>query len=465
MRVNHSRRIVTVAVLIAAGSAFAAPKPATRVTPKPTPPAKPGNVSAQPAANSKAGRTAVDSWPMFRGNPRHTAFSPMNVKLPLTPAWTWQGDAYAISSSPVIVDGTVYIGTRDDAGMTKGSLIALDLATGKLKWRYNTSDKARTIMTHTAKVQPVSAPGANTEAVSWVDSTPTVAGNMVYVMSRDGALHALTTDGTLKWRLRTGGLDMCSPTVANGTVYIGSGYPNKDFWAVEANSGVVKWRTNSGLPDPLLKRPGQYVYSSQAYADGVVYGSANDGGFYAVDAVTGKLKWRYETQGGVYFHSPTVAGDVLIGAPGDYDTAVYAISLAKGDLKWKYVSGLQHSYVSSPAFDGGAVYVGIGEPNQMIVALDAQTGMLKWKYVTGYATQASYTSSPAVTNNVIFVGTAQAKQGDPESGRLIALDKANGSLLWQAALPKQVLSSPAVAGNFVVVGCMDGTVRAFSWAP
>jgi outer membrane protein assembly factor BamB len=258
---------------------------------------------------------------------------------------------------------------------------------------------------------------------------------------------------------------MSSPAVVNGTVYVGSGYPNKDFWAVEATSGVVKWRTNSGLADPVLNRQGQYVYSSPAYADGVMYGAANDGGFYALDAVTGKLKWRYETQGGVYFHSPTVAGDVLVGAPGDYDTAVYAINRANGELKWKYVSGLSHSYVSSPAFDGDAVYVGIGEPNQTIVALDVQTGKLKWKYVTGYATQASYTSSPAVTNNVIFVGTAQAKQGDPESGRLVALDKATGGVLWQATLPKQVLSSPAVAGNYVVVGCMDGTVRAFTWTP
>lgn len=465
MRVNPSRRALSVALLLGIAPAFAAPKPARRTAPKKPSVAKPTAAPALPADSSRSGRAATDSWPMFRGNPRHTAFSPMNVKLPLTPAWTWQGDAYAISSSPVIVDGTVFIGTRDDIGMTKGSLIAIDLASGKLKWRYNTSDKGRTIMTHSAKVQPPSSTGANAEALSWVDSTPSVVGNMVYVMSRDGALHALTTSGALKWRLRTGGLDMGSPTVVNGTVFIGSGYPNKDFWAVEAATGVVKWRTNSGLPDPLLKRPGQYVYSSQAYSDGVVYGAANDGGFYAVDATTGKLKWRYETQGGVYFHSPTVADDVVIGAPGDYDTAVYAISRANGDLKWKYDSGFQHSYVSSPAFDGNNVYVGVGEPNQTLVALDVQTGKLKWKYVTGYATQTSYTSSPAVTNNVIFVGTAQPKQGDPESGRLVALDKATGSVLWQAALPKQVLSSPAVAGNYVVVGCMDGTVRAFTWTP
>jgi outer membrane protein assembly factor BamB len=284
---------------------------------------------------------------------------------------------------------------------------------------------------------------------------------MVYVMSRDGALHALTTSGQLKWRLKTGGLDMSSPTVVDGTVYVGSGYPNKDFWAVDAVSGVVKWRTNSGLPDPAARRQGQYVYSSQAFADDTVYASANDGGFYALAPKTGKLMWRYETQGGVYFHSPTVAGDLLIGAPGDYDTAVYALNRTTGALAWKYDSGLRHSYVSSPAYDGTNVYIGIGEPDQQIVALNAATGKEAWKFVTGYATQNSYTSSPAVTNNVILVGTAQPNRKDPESGRLIALNKTTGALLWETALPKPVLSSPSVAGDYVVVGDMDGTVRAY----
>ncbi len=410
-------------------------------------------------------RSITDSWPMFRGNARHTAFSPANINLPLEAAWTYKGDAVAVVSSPSIVDGVVYVGTRDDTNGHKGSLLAIDLATGKLKWRYNVSDKSRTIMTHTAKVQARTGADANPEAVAWVDSTPAVAGTMVYVMSRDGALHALTTAGDLKWRLRTGGLDMSSPVVASGSVFIGSGYPNKDFWAVDAISGVVKWRTNSGLPDPQAKRPGQFVYSSPAFADGVLYGAANDGGFYALDAKTGALKWRYETQGGVYFHSPTLAGDYLVGTPGDYDASVYAINRRTGELGWKYDSGLAHSYVSSPAYDGETVYVGMGEPSQQIVALDGKTGDEKWKYITGYATQNSYTSSPAVTNNVVLVGTAQAKRSDPDSGRLVALDKAKGSVLWEAMLPKPVLSSPAVAGGYVVVGCMDGTVRAFKWTP
>lgn len=443
MRISQSRRplmTALAALVFAATAAFAQTPPPPKSSP-------------------------TDNWPMFRGNPRHTAFSPVNINLPLEPAWTYKGDAVAVVSSPAIVNGVVYIGTRDDKNGHKGSLLALDLATGQLKWRYNMSDSARTLMTHNAKVQTRVGPDVNPDAVAWVNSSPAVAGNMVYVMSRDGALHALTTSGELKWRLRTGGMDMSSPVVANGTVFVGSGFPNKNFWAVDAITGLVKWQTNSGLSDPEARRPGQFVYSSPAFADNTVYAAANDGGFYALDPKTGVLQWRYETEGGVYLHSPTVAGDYLVGTPGDYDTNVYAIRRRTGELGWKYTSGLVHAYVSSPAYDGETVYVGLGEPTQQLVALDGNTGAEKWKYTTGHTTQDSFTSSPAVTNNLVLVGTAQAKASDPESGRLVALDKAKGTVLWEVKLPMPVQSSPSVAAGYVVVGCMDGTVRAYKWTP
>lgn len=468
MRVTRKYRALLPALplLIAASAAWSAP-----ARPKPTAPPKPaaqptGSTSdalMNPAAMPSGG---TDDWPTFRGNTRHTALVPVKVNLPLKSLWTWKGAATSVVSSPAISGSTVYIGTRDDADGTgkAGSLIALDLATGKLKWRYNRADAAHTINMRGSRTSVPVDPKQDPDAVGGVDSSPAVVGNMVYFTSRDGSLQAVTTDGKLKWRIRTGGGDKSSPAVANGAIYFGSGWPNVDFWAVDAASGVVKWRTKSGLADPLLHRFGQYVYASPAFLDGIVYGSANDGGFYALDATTGKLKWRYETSGGMYMHSPTIAGDIIVGAPGDYDTAVYGITRTNGDLAWKYESGLDHSYVSSGAYDGSVVYLCIGEPDQQLVALDAKTGKLKWKQPIGMAPRATYSSSPAITNNLVFVGTAKQKRTDPESGRLIALDKVTGSVVWQANLPAEVVSSPAVVGHYVVVGCSDGSVNAYTWS-
>ena len=57
-----------------------------------------------------------------------------------------------------------------------------------------------------------------------IDSSPTVAGDAVYVGSDDGHLYALdATTGAERWRFEVGGDVYSSPAVAAGTVYLGSG--------------------------------------------------------------------------------------------------------------------------------------------------------------------------------------------------------------------------------------------------
>src|SRR5690349_10645245 len=72
-------------------------------------------------------------WPQFRGNPSLTGVSTVNVPAQLKVLWTYEaGDV--IESSAAIDNGVVYIGSS-----TK-ELLALDLATGKPKWKYNTKE-------------------------------------------------------------------------------------------------------------------------------------------------------------------------------------------------------------------------------------------------------------------------------------------------------------------------------------
>src|SRR5262249_23732523 len=44
----------------------------------------------------------------------------------------------------------------------------------------------------------------------------------------------------VKWKFHTGGMMIGSPTLADGTVYAGSADGN--FYAVDAGSGVLKWK-------------------------------------------------------------------------------------------------------------------------------------------------------------------------------------------------------------------------------
>ena len=73
----------------------------------------------------------ADGWTQFRGNARLTGIAASAP--PAAPAVRWTYEAgEAIDSSPAIADGTVYVATSN------GDLVAIDLASGKLRWKYAT---------------------------------------------------------------------------------------------------------------------------------------------------------------------------------------------------------------------------------------------------------------------------------------------------------------------------------------
>ncbi len=102
--------------------------------------------------------------------------------------WSYQAGE-AILSSPAVADGVVYVGVGN------GDLIAVDLASGKLRWKYSTK--------------------------SFVDeSSPAVGAGAVYVGDLDGTVHAVNTrDGKPLWTFKTMGEIKSSPVVVNDRVH------------------------------------------------------------------------------------------------------------------------------------------------------------------------------------------------------------------------------------------------------
>ena len=131
----------------------------------------------------RAGTADAGAWPQFRGNARLTGVSTSAPPRTLKLLWKYEaGDS--IDSSAAIVDGAVYVGSLT------GDLMALDLATGKLRWKYATGG-------------------------SIGESSPAVAGGTVYVGDGDGVLHAVrTADGQPVWTFKTTQEIKSSPVVA-----------------------------------------------------------------------------------------------------------------------------------------------------------------------------------------------------------------------------------------------------------
>lgn len=151
----------------------------------------------------------------------------------------------AISSSPAVVDGTVYVGEYPD-------LSAVDAESGDLRWRTESAssssvralDGAAGLQIHYDAVSSPAVAGGTAftggdalSAVStdiaerdWdaqlagaVRSSPAVVGDTVYVGTDGGTISALAADsGDERWTLETAGAVISSPAVLDGMLYVGS---------------------------------------------------------------------------------------------------------------------------------------------------------------------------------------------------------------------------------------------------
>ena len=229
---------------------------------------------------------------------------------------------------------------------------------------------------------------------SYVDSSPAVAGGLVYVGSEKVyCLNAAT--GALVWNYTTGSHVFSSPAVADGKVYVGSGdiyqrLRNGAIYCLNASSGALIWNYTTRL----------WVESSPAVVGGFVYVGSDDNNVYCLNAATGALVWNYTTPIGAYvYSSPAVVGRLVY--VGSDDGKVYCLNATSGSPVWNYTTASE--VFSSPAVAGGLVYVGSTDYN--VYCLNATSGSPVWSYWTHSYVE----SSPAVVNGVVYVGSNDGK--------------------------------------------------------
>ena len=230
-----------------------------------------------------------------------------------------------------------------------------------------------------------------------------------------------------------------SPAVVNGMVYVGS--VDHNVYAFNAGTGAKVWS------DATAGK----VYSSPAVMNGAVYigsfGAAgtSTGNVYALNASTGALLWHFATTSQVE-SSPTASnGVVYIGSD---DGKVYALNASTGTPLWTFDLGIRGAVVSSPAVVNGVVY--ICSTDLKVYALNASTGAQLWSFTTGSSLEAA----PAVANGVVYIGS--------DDVNVYALNASTGALLWTFTTGNSVTSSPAVANGVVYIGSQDGNLYALN---
>jgi outer membrane protein assembly factor BamB len=241
-------------------------------------------------------------------------------------------------------DGTVYFGVGNSQG-TGGILYAVapNRLTGVLteRWRFTTGFLAGS--------QPAVDP----------------VNGLVYFGSYDvnGSLYAVTPAGALLWRTEALGYVNSSPSIdTDGTIYIGAG---TGLYAITPN-GLVRWVYRTGVP---------INYSSPSIdIDGTIYVGAGDA-LLAVDRL-GNLRWRQSClPGGRVNSSPAISSDGLIYyqaiLPDGVPSAALCATDSSGVIRWAHqtqYNGQNGPQVSSPAI-GASDVVYVGSPDGVVIAL------------------------------------------------------------------------------------------------
>jgi outer membrane protein assembly factor BamB len=295
--------------------------------------------------------------------------------------WTFNvistGQIYA---TPVVAGGLVYT-SGHDSGNPGNPLYALRVTDGSVVW----SMKPPELLTYASVL---------------------VQGGVIYIPSifgdpLGGALLVARADAAtgkpIPLTHSPYGLAVTTPTIAGNLLYIGDtdGY----LYAMDISKDlVVAWRTRTASDDvvgtPLagVDPSNTQISSSPVVVNGVVYIGSPDGHLYALNATTGKVLWKYETGDVISFSSPAVAnGIVYIGSD---DKSLHAVDAATGRGLWKYATG--GKIKSSPAVNSGVVYVGSYDNN--LYALDAVTGKVRQVYQTN----GQIFTSPRIVEGVLY---------------------------------------------------------------
>ena len=236
-----------------------------------------------------------------------------------------------------------------------------------------------------------------------------------------------------------------------------------------ARSGATKWKWDFLVP--------------RQFGNGRVFVGDSDGIFYCLDAKTGNLIWKQETEAEINSSPNFYKDSVLIGSQ---DGSLYRFRMSDGSIIWKYTieasGGIQctptlgEHYVficgcdgklhvidvetgstvetveigdptlSTPAVLGPNVY--FGTEGATLFDVDWKKSKIIWKYQNSKR-RTSYRSSPAVSDLGVVIGGRN---------KLVELIDATGKRNWSFPTKGRIDSSPVIVDNRVFVGSADGRI-------
>ncbi len=322
----------------------------------------------------------------------------------------------------------------------------------------------------------------------YIESSPIVVGNTVYVGSWDGYEYALdATTGALKWKRYLGitNVQGCNPqiagvsssaTVQNGVLYVGGG---RGFWyALSANTGAVLWGVYTGFGvQGHYNWSSPLIYNGYAYIDMASYGDCPlvQGVMLQVSLATHHVTHIFQVvphgqTGGGLWSSPAVdpATNTIYVTSGNegqepptsqpYTMALVALDAATLAVKgsWQIPSSQDYGdsdFGATPTLftdAQGRQLVGAANKNGIFYAFDrtnVSNGPV-WQQGT----------SGLILGATVYANGLLIDAAGPD---VEVRNAATGTLLVSLPTGNQLYASPSIANGQIFEGSTDGKVYAF----
>lgn len=301
-------------------------------------------------------------------------------------------------------------------------------------------------------------------------------GTYVYAVTFDRELLAFDPEtGDVRWRAQGDDVMMSTPIVASGMVFVGSGTdrrlgdePGATAWGRLGGNHWYAFRADDGRMVWSYATAGEAMPSA-AFTDGMLVFATGDNVATAVEATTGKVRWRTKLPG-----LPTMAsamiddGKVFLvttsgsSAPhGPARSHTMALDIHTGAILWSspfgnadctptIAQGLVFVESSSETAKGSREAIGSND----VAALDERTGKLVWRYrgSPGFFTTVG-SNERAVAgmydNGVLY-------QSLPTLSTMIAFRAEDGRVIWSTRTSGPVKMSAVVRGDDLYFGDSSG---------
>jgi len=412
--------------------------------------------------------TAQDGdWPMYNHDPSGSRFNDTENKLGVSNIgkaevlWNFQIPDASVSGTPVVVDGTVYVG--DSAGR----VWAVSAPKGKAIWHTQLTGQITASALVTDKLVIIGVLG------NFVDS-----GANLYGLDRK--------TGEIEWKtvLDPHPLSAIYGSATTVGKYVAVGVAsNEENATTDASYPCCTTRGSLALVDP---KDGAIVWqtytlppaSSHSGAGGTVFGPSG-ASIWSTPSFDDQLNLIYATTGNNFSEPTSETSDAIIAFDATTGAIKWSNQRTKDDL-WNFQFPLSDEHPDFDFGDSAQVYtlsngrkvVGAGQKSGFYHVLDAATGeevIPPVQPVPGGVLGGLFADT-AVANGVIFANGVEWNPFDPSSGaplgHLIALSADTLEEEWHVYTPfSPNLSGVAVANGVVYFQSLfDGNLYALNAA-